>query len=217
MGFGYRNKFITGTVQFILQENASNNVDWLERLRASSYFRQVSEGAVESAESEAKNRKGVQAELCRLPGVGPKVADCVALFSLDQPNIVPVDTHVWRIATRDYAPQLANSRSSSLTPAVYDSVGDVFRRLFQRNAGWAHSVLFAAELPAFREQLPAQLVSDMKRFDDVVKQEKAEVKKEKARKKMEKNLKVEESQSSEGGAIDENVEVTKKKVKREKK
>ena len=35
-------------------------------------------------------------------GVGPKVADCVALFSLDATSSVPVDTHVWRIACRDY-------------------------------------------------------------------------------------------------------------------
>ncbi len=35
-----------------------------------------------------------------LPGVGRKVADCVALFSLDQSDTVPVDTHVWQVASR---------------------------------------------------------------------------------------------------------------------
>jgi endonuclease III len=34
-----------------------------------------------------------------LPGVGPKTAACVLLFSLGQPAF-PVDTHVWRIARR---------------------------------------------------------------------------------------------------------------------
>jgi endonuclease-3 len=34
-----------------------------------------------------------------LPGVGPKTAACVLLFSLDQPYF-PVDTHVHRVATR---------------------------------------------------------------------------------------------------------------------
>ena len=33
-------------------------------------------------------------------GVGRKVADCVALFSLDKHDVVPVDTHVWDIACR---------------------------------------------------------------------------------------------------------------------
>lgn len=39
--------------------------------------------------------------LSTLPGVGPKVAACIALFSLDQHHAIPVDTHVWQVgATR---------------------------------------------------------------------------------------------------------------------
>ncbi|KAJ0249501.1 hypothetical protein HA466_0149830 [Hirschfeldia incana] len=37
------------------------------------------------------------AALCTLPGVGLKVAACVALFSLDQHSVIPVDTHVWQV------------------------------------------------------------------------------------------------------------------------
>ena len=37
--------------------------------------------------------------LVGLPGVGPKTAACVLLFSLDRP-FFPVDTHVYRIARR---------------------------------------------------------------------------------------------------------------------
>ena len=44
----------------------------------------------------------MKAALVELSGVGPKVADCVALFSLDKLDIVPVDTHVWQIAQRYY-------------------------------------------------------------------------------------------------------------------
>ena len=39
-----------------------------------------------------------------------KVADCVALFSLDQSEIIPVDTHVWRIACRDLDPTLLEAK-----------------------------------------------------------------------------------------------------------
>lgn len=39
-----------------------------------------------------------------------QVADCVALFSLDQTSAIPVDVHVWRIACRDYEPDLADCR-----------------------------------------------------------------------------------------------------------
>lgn len=35
--------------------------------------------------------------LSTLPGVGPKVAACIALFSLDQHHAIPVDTHVWQV------------------------------------------------------------------------------------------------------------------------
>lgn len=37
--------------------------------------------------------------LSTLPGVGPKVAACVALFSLDQHHAIPVDTHVWQVSS----------------------------------------------------------------------------------------------------------------------
>jgi len=37
--------------------------------------------------------------LMRLPGVGPKTASCVLLFSLGKPSL-PVDTHVFRVAKR---------------------------------------------------------------------------------------------------------------------
>jgi N-glycosylase/DNA lyase len=39
----------------------------------------------------------VRGVLTSLAGVGPKVADCVALFSLDQRGSIPVDTHVWQV------------------------------------------------------------------------------------------------------------------------
>eukprot|EP00434_Breviolum_minutum_P045550 symbB.v1.2.040865.t1/scaffold7605.1/size10310/1 len=53
-----------------------------------------------------KHRLEVREKLCRLPGVGLKVADCIALFALKQHGAVPVDVHVWRIVTRDYDPEL---------------------------------------------------------------------------------------------------------------
>jgi N-glycosylase/DNA lyase len=104
----------------------------------------------------------VQEQLIRFPGCGRKVADCISLFSLCQSDAIPVDTHVWAIAERDYNPSL--SQHASITPAVYEAVGDEFRKRFVRHAGWAHSVLFAAELPEFRSLLPAETQADMKAF-----------------------------------------------------
>ncbi|MBM2832063.1 MAG: endonuclease [Dehalococcoidia bacterium] len=44
-------------------------------------------------------QEGAGAWLRRLPGVGPKTAACVLLFSLGKPAL-PVDTHVYRVASR---------------------------------------------------------------------------------------------------------------------
>jgi endonuclease-3 len=41
----------------------------------------------------------VEEYLTSLPGVGPKTAACVLAFSLDRPAL-PVDTHVYRVASR---------------------------------------------------------------------------------------------------------------------
>jgi hypothetical protein len=51
------------------------------------------------------NAQGLDAcaALRALPGVGPKVAACAALFSLDKHDLVPVDTHVWQLAQAHYA------------------------------------------------------------------------------------------------------------------
>jgi N-glycosylase/DNA lyase len=43
---------------------------------------------------------------------------------------------------------------------------DVFRKIFGAKAGWAHSVLFAAELPEFRKALPADMQAEMKQFTE---------------------------------------------------
>ncbi|KAH8049309.1 8-oxo-7,8-dihydroguanine DNA N-glycosylase [Aureococcus anophagefferens] len=107
------------------------------------------------------DRADVKVALLECAGVGPKVADCVALFSLDQADAVPVDTHVWRIARRDFDPTLDDV--ASITPKVYDRVGDLFRDRFD-NAGWAHTVLFAAELPLFADKLPEDVAAEMRAF-----------------------------------------------------
>ncbi len=62
----------------------------------------------------------VVTSLKSLPGVGPKVADCVAMMSCDKLDAVPIDTHVWSLAVRDYG--LARARKS-LTSTAYAEIG----------------------------------------------------------------------------------------------
>ena len=61
------------------------------------------------------------------------------------------DMAVWQIAQRDY--KFGKGKHSSLTKATYDAVGNRFRALWGKEAGWAHSVLFTADLRAFSERL----------------------------------------------------------------
>lgn len=59
-------------------------------------------------------------------------------MSLDKTGAIPVDTHVWQIAARDYMPKL--TKAKSMTDKIYREIGDHFRGLFGDYAGWAHSV-----------------------------------------------------------------------------
>lgn len=81
----------------------------------------------------------VEQALMEFPGIGRKIADCIALFSLDADSAIPVDTHIWRIARTHYLPEL---QDASLTPAHYEQVVGAFQRRFGPHAGWAQQILF---------------------------------------------------------------------------
>jgi len=137
-GFGYRAKFIVHTTKQ-LQENPEG---WLDSLRAAS-------------------REDAQKHLTSLMGVGQKVADCVSLFSLDKLDIVPVDTHIWTVAQK----HMTTLKGKSLTTKLYKDIGDFFRDRFGLLAGWAHTVLFAAELPAFQHMIKTTTTIKIKNED----------------------------------------------------
>lgn len=146
LGLGYRARFVVETTAAV---QARGGLAWLHGMRTQS-------------------REEVTAALSGLTGVGPKVADCVALFSLDQHSCIPVDTHVWAIACRDMDPTLRKAKS--ITPKIYKRVGDLFRDRYGDKAGWAHCLLFIAELPAFRKLLPLAM---QKRIEAFAREERA--------------------------------------------
>lgn len=135
-GFGYRAKFIVGSVQQLLEKPEGGSA-WLLSLRSKPY-------------PEAHEA------LCTLPGIGPKVAACICLFSLNKHDAIPVDTHVWTLATRYYAPHLANK---TLNKKLHDTIQQVFVDRFGPYAGWAHNTLFISELASHKPLLPAGLAS----------------------------------------------------------
>ncbi|XP_078008311.1 N-glycosylase/DNA lyase isoform X2 [Phascolarctos cinereus] len=125
LGFGYRARFVSESARAILNERGGSN--WLQQLRSASY-------------------EEAQQNLCSLPGVGVKVADCVCLMALDKPQAVPVDVHVWHIARRDYSWQPTSKGQKSLSQKASKELGDFFRSLWGPYAGWTQAVLFCADL-----------------------------------------------------------------------
>ncbi|KAL8834050.1 MAG: hypothetical protein Q9170_003942 [Blastenia crenularia] len=150
LGFGYRAKYLYRTATLVSMEHEQG---WLDNLRNPGKP-VVGKQPLPAGEMQPGGREGYRTaheQLLNLQGVGPKVADCVCLFGLGWGEAVPVDTHVWQIAQRDY--KFGKGRHSSLTKATYDAVGNHFRSLWGEEAGWAHSVLFTADLKAFSERL----------------------------------------------------------------
>lgn len=143
LGFGYRAKYIADTARMVANEKPS---DWLESLRNpdSPGF-----GTPDVPRENHATYKEAQEGLLSLKGVGPKVADCVCLMGLGWGESVPVDTHVWQIAQRDYK---FGKKAKTFNKAMYDAVGEHFRNLWGKYAGWAHSVLFTADLRQFSDR-----------------------------------------------------------------
>ncbi|KAK4692147.1 N-glycosylase/DNA lyase, partial [Lecanoromycetidae sp. Uapishka_2] len=154
LGFGYRAKYIHRTAVMISEDHHRG---WLDGLR-NPESPVLGVKATNAGEMSPEGRAGYRIaheQLLALKGVGPKVADCVCLMGLGWGEAVPVDTHVWQIAQRDY--KFGKGKHSSLTKATYDAIGEKFRSLWGKEAGWAHSVLFTADLRAFSERLTAKI------------------------------------------------------------
>jgi len=153
LGFGYRAKYIAETARIVATERPAG---WLQSLRNPSC------PALDSADVKLENTetkgatepptyKAAHAALLELSGVGPKVSDCVCLMGLGWYESVPIDTHVWQIAQRDYNFG-KGVKSKTFNKTMYDAVGDHFRQIWGPHAGWAQSVLFTANLKSFAEQ-----------------------------------------------------------------
>ncbi|KAL4818381.1 DNA glycosylase [Aspergillus spinulosporus] len=168
LGFGYRAKYIYQTAVIIAKQKENGWLDSLRNPEAPAFGLEVVAGEEEEMPPEGRSGyREAHEKLLELQGVGPKVADCVALMGLGWGESVPVDTHVWQIAQRDY--KFGKGSHKSLTKATYDAVGNHFRKLWGKEAGWAHSVLFTADLKTFSDRLVA--ATKQAKVDVEVKQE----------------------------------------------
>jgi len=83
-------------------------------------------------------------------GIGPKLADCIALFALHHTCAVPIDTHLWHAATRLYFPEWERA---AITDLKYKAVGAHVRGRFGDLTGWAHQHLFFDSVLNWRSRL----------------------------------------------------------------
>jgi len=124
---GYRAKFVQQTARKVVEEQVDLNA-----LKTVSYF-------------EARER------LLEFCGVGPKVADCVLLFSLDKFEAFPVDVWVKRVILNHYADKFSAEAlrkmqsHNSLTNGEYQKIGDFARSYFGKYAGYAQEYLYHFE------------------------------------------------------------------------
>jgi len=140
LGFGYRADFIQKTARMLEDAHGTDPSSkgkegperWLYTLR-------------DMTTADARH------ELLKLMGVGRKVADCVLLMSLDKPEVIPVDTHVHQIVVKHYGFRGASGTKQAMSPKLYDAISEKFYNVWGAYAGWAHSVLFTADLKAFSD------------------------------------------------------------------
>ena len=124
-GLGYRSKYV------------------LELARA------LREGGVDLGRLRGKPYEEVRSTLLGLPGVGPKVADCVSLFSLEKLESFPVDTWIRRVLAEFYPHlfgedlyRVLKDESKSLGVSVYRAVSQKIRDYFGAYAGYAQNQLY---------------------------------------------------------------------------
>ncbi|GAA5885316.1 hypothetical protein JCM16303_005999 [Sporobolomyces ruberrimus] len=137
LGFGYRANFIpTSSLHLVTTSSLLNlsPLEYLESLRKDRYVER----------EQGKGLAEVREKLLEFKGVGRKVADCVMLFGLGWSEVVPVDTHVFQIAIRDYA--FPSTKTTSLTPLLHDRVSEHLSKKWSPHAGWCQQVLFFADL-----------------------------------------------------------------------
>jgi N-glycosylase/DNA lyase len=126
-GLGYRAKYVQETSKRIFENNFE-----LEQIKRLPY-------------DQAKKA------LCKFAGVGPKVADCVLLFSMGKLEAFPVDRWIERVILNHYAKQLPDdfaqklAAREGLSNSEYAKLNAFGREYFGEYAGYAQEYLYHYE------------------------------------------------------------------------
>lgn len=120
-GLGYRAKHIGECAQAILERGGER---WLAGLKSQPF-------------EEAWK------QLQTLPGIGPKLASCIALYGLHFLDACPLDVHLREALSEGFMPELARS---SLTQRVHLEVRERLRTSHGDRAGLAQLIFYHGHL-----------------------------------------------------------------------
>ena len=89
-------------------------------------------------------------ELLKFPGVGPKVADCIMLFSMSKYEVFPIDVWVKRVMIELYYNELTekkqsktvNEKNKQLPEIKNKKILELAKNKFGKLAGLAQQYLF---------------------------------------------------------------------------
>ena len=126
-GVGYRARFIKEAAKMIVQEQIN-----FEYLKKCSY-------------QEAKK------EICQIPGVGNKVADCILLFSLNKLESFPLDRWMIRILEKYYSDKFY-LETKTITEKQYEILHEKIVNHFGPYAGYAQQFLFKMERENYQKK-----------------------------------------------------------------
>ncbi len=109
--------------------------------------------------------------LMGLDGIGPKIADCILLFSLDQASAFPVDRWVLRAMKRHFrSVKLLGAGEEAPTASQYPKIVEKARRHLGPRCGLASEYLFLflrlLEDQKLREELGPYLSYSLPAFDE---------------------------------------------------
>jgi len=126
-GVGYRAKFIKEAANMIFLKEID-----LESLKKSNYF-------------ETKEN------ICSIPGVGNKVADCIMLFSLNKLEAFPLDRWMIRILEKYFFNEF-QLETKTITKKQYDILHEKIVNYFGPYAGYAQQFLFKMERENYQKK-----------------------------------------------------------------
>ena len=89
--------------------------------------------------------------MCQIPGVGNKVADCVLLFSLDKLEAVPLDRWIIRILGKYYAKKF-EMNTKTITKKQYNILHKKIVNHFGPFAGYSQQFLFKMERENYQKK-----------------------------------------------------------------